>query len=98
MAKFHLSNRAVDDLSDIWLYTYSEWSEGQADKYYSSLLSSCQEIADNQNLGKVYPEISNVLFGYKSGEHIIFYILIDFDEIEIVRILHGKMNLKRNFG
>jgi toxin ParE1/3/4 len=97
MAKFHLSNRAVDDLSEIWLYTFYEWSEMQADKYYDLLLNSCQEIANNPALGKRYSEIGNTLLGFKSGEHIILYTEIDFGEIDIVRILHGRMDLKRKF-
>ena len=27
MAKYHLSNKAVDDLDSIWLYTLETWSE-----------------------------------------------------------------------
>ena len=34
MSKYFFSNKAVDDLSKIWDYTYEVWSEGQADKYY----------------------------------------------------------------
>ena len=40
MPKFHLTNKAVEDLSDIWEYTYAEWSEEQADFYYEFLLST----------------------------------------------------------
>jgi toxin ParE1/3/4 len=97
MAKYHLLKRAFDDLDEIWDYTYEEWSENQADKYYQLLLSDCQDIANNPSLGKSYPQISNVLFGYKSGGHIIFYKIITSEEIEIVRILHGMMDLKRKF-
>ena len=35
MAKFHLTNKAVEDLAQIWNYTYDEWSENQADRYYN---------------------------------------------------------------
>ncbi|AWI26850.1 type II toxin-antitoxin system RelE/ParE family toxin [Flavobacterium pallidum] len=97
MAKFHLLYRAVDDLADIWDYTYDEWSERQADKYYQLLLDSCQEIAENPNIGKSYNQIVNNLFGYKSGEHLIFYLVVDAQEIEVVRILHGSMDLKKKF-
>lgn len=97
MAKYHILKRAVDDLTEIWNYTFDEWSEKQADKYYELLLEGCNELADNPLLGKEYPEISNTLLGYKWGEHIIFYIISDADEIEVVRILHGRMNLKKKF-
>ncbi|GGB67685.1 plasmid stabilization protein ParE [Flavobacterium suaedae] len=97
MAKYHLSKKAVDDLANIWSYTYDEWSERQADKYYKLLIDSCQEIANNPLLGKSYTEIADSLFGYKSGEHIIFYLIIDKKEIEVVRILHGRMDIKQKF-
>jgi toxin ParE1/3/4 len=94
MAKYHLTNKAVQDLSDIWNYTYDEWSEKQADKYYSLLLDSCQELAENPTKGKKYDIVTDALLGYKSNEHIIFYQIIDTSEIEVIRILHGMMDLK----
>lgn len=44
MPKFHLTNKAVEDLSKIWEYTFEFWSEEQADKYYSELLLDCQKL------------------------------------------------------
>lgn len=94
MNRYFLTNKAVEDLSSIWNYTYEIWSEYQADKYFYELLSDCQEIADNQNLGKVYKEINNEILGYKSGQHILFYRIVDSNKIEITRILHSRMDLK----
>jgi toxin ParE1/3/4 len=37
MAKVILRQEAIDDLSDIWEYTFQEWSENQADPSSSSL-------------------------------------------------------------
>lgn len=72
MAEFRLTNKAVEDLSTIWDYTFEVWSERQADKYYESLISNCQEIADNLHLGKNYDEITQNLLGMKTNRHIIF--------------------------
>lgn len=94
MAKYHLTNKAVSDLANIWDYTFDFWSEKQADKYYSLLLESCQELAENPLFGKVYDIVTKNLFGYKVGKHIIFYKLISDNEIEIIRILHGMVDLK----
>ena len=94
MAKYILSNNAIDDLSKIWDYTYEVWSENQADKYYFELLSDCQELAENQTLGKNYNEIENNLFGYQSGRHLNFYRILNSAKIEIIRILHSRMDLK----
>jgi toxin ParE1/3/4 len=38
MTKFYLTNKAVEDLTDIWNYTLENWSERQADKYYDLLI------------------------------------------------------------
>ncbi|MDR9398896.1 type II toxin-antitoxin system RelE/ParE family toxin [Salibacter sp.] len=94
MAKYELTNKAVEDLTGIWEYTIDEWSEPQADRYYNLLLDSCQDIANNPDLGKNYPEIANDLFGLKTSRHIIFYRKRINQPIEITRILHDRMDLK----
>jgi len=94
MAKVILRQEAIDDLNDIWDYTFEQWSENQADKYYATLRFACKEIGENPEFGRGYSEIRQNLFGLKSGKHIVFYQLISEDEIEIVRILHERMDLK----
>ncbi|MBO6497408.1 MAG: type II toxin-antitoxin system RelE/ParE family toxin [Roseivirga sp.] len=95
MAKYELTNKAVEDLSNIWEYTLHKWSEKQADKYYKQLLERCQDIAEQPNLGKNYSGITNDLFGLKTNKHIIFYRKRVDQPIEITRILHGQMDLKK---
>lgn len=95
MAKYKLTNKAAEDLSNIWEYTFEVWSEQQADKYYSELISICQEIAENPNLGKAYEEISKQLLGIKANRHIIFYRTLNENYVEITRILHERMDLRR---
>ncbi|MEX1189096.1 MAG: type II toxin-antitoxin system RelE/ParE family toxin [Bacteroidia bacterium] len=65
MPKFKLSNKAVEDLSKIWDYTFDRWSEKQANNYYNSLIVSCQVIANNPDLGKSYKEIAQCLIKQK---------------------------------
>ena len=95
MAEFKLTNKAVEDLSKIWGYTFEVWSERQADKYYESLISNCQEIADNPDLGKNYDGITQNLLGMKTNRHIIFYRTLNENYVEIIRILHERMDLKK---
>jgi len=94
MGKFKLSNKAVLDISEIWDYTYNKWSEDQADTYYLMLIETCQDLADNPKIGRSYPMISEDLWGYRSGRHVIFYLMVKEDEIEIIRILHERMDLR----
>jgi len=95
MARVILRQKAINDLNDIWNYTYEQWSENQADKYYTTIKLACDELGENSTVGKQYQEIGRNLFGLKSGKHIIFYQLISSNEIEVIRILHKKMDLKK---
>jgi toxin ParE1/3/4 len=94
MAKFIFTNRALDDLIEIWDYTVEQWSENQAQTYYNLIMASCMDLANNPQLGRSYNIIYQNLLGYKCGEHIIFYQEIVKNEIEIARVLHGMMDLK----
>jgi toxin ParE1/3/4 len=94
MARYTLTNKAVLDLSEIWVYTVATWSERQADKYYFMLLDTCQELADGKVTGKNYLEISTEIFGFRAGQHILFYRRLSHDIVEIARILHIQMDLK----
>ena len=94
MSEYKLTNKAVQDLSQIWEYTFEIWSENQANKYYEILISNCQEIANNPDVGKNYDEITPGLLGLKTNRHIIFYRILDENYIEITRILHERMDLK----
>jgi toxin ParE1/3/4 len=95
MAEYKLTNKAVEDLSKIWDYTFEVWSENQADKYYNELISNYQEIAENPDLGKVYEGISKQLIGIKANRHIIFYRTVNENYVEITRMLHERMDLKK---
>jgi len=95
MAEYKLTNKAVEDLSKIWDYTFEVWSQQQADKYYDGIISNCKEIAENPELGKNYEGISEKLLGMKANRHIIFYRTLNNNYVEITRILHERMNLKK---
>jgi toxin ParE1/3/4 len=94
MASYRLTNKAVEDLTNIWEYTNEEWSEQHADKYFNLLLTKCQEIANHPEIGKTYEGIKNNLLGLKTEKHIIFYRNQINKPIEITRILHERMDLK----
>ena len=95
MANYVLTNEAIRDLRNIWNYTFETWSERQADIYYSMLIKHFQLIANNPSLGKNYNNISPHLFVLKAKRHIIFYRRPINESIQIIRILHQRMDLKK---
>jgi len=98
MAKFKFTNNAVKDLTDIWNYTVEIWSESQADKYYKLIINACSAIAKKPEIGKVYPEIYPDLKGKITSKHIIFYRVMEDQSIEIIRILHERMDVKNKMA
>lgn len=54
MAKVIFRQEAIDDLNNIWDYTFEKWSENQADKYYATIRSACNAIGENPVLGREY--------------------------------------------
>jgi toxin ParE1/3/4 len=62
------------------------------------LLDVCQDIANNPELGKNYDEIKPELFGLKANRHIIFYRKSEVKPIEITRILHERIDLKKRIA
>lgn len=94
MAKIVLRQEAIDDLTDIWEYTFEKWTEKQADKYYNTIKYACLEIGKNPDIGNAYEGINKNLLGFKVGKHIIFFHVVSENKVEVIRILHGMMDLK----
>ena len=88
-----ISKKAVSDLEEIWLYTVEKWSTGQADRYYNLIFDDINYICKNSDAGK---SMEHVRKGYRASKvksHLIFYKISN-DTIEIVRILHERMDIE----
>ena len=99
MGKVHFTNKALEDLSDIWNYTEDLWGEEQADKYYYELIAQCNNLIEKPMMHKVrYFEVMPGLWGIKKNRHIIFFKEDSFTEdVLIIRILHQRMDVKTQF-
>lgn len=98
MAKYHITKKAVADLDSIWDYTANTWSERQADNYYSELVMALNRIASQPKyLDREYPEIHPGLYCRHCKKHLIFYRTAEDNLIEIVRILHERMDIVSKF-
>jgi toxin ParE1/3/4 len=96
MSGIVLSPKAKTDLSEIWDYTYSEWGVEQAEKYVRDLWSVMQELT--RELTKSV-DIGDVRKGYRkvrSGSHVIFFKVTREGVVDVVRILHQKMDFDRH--
>ena len=95
--KLQFTKKAVADLSEIWNYTLLEWSERQADEYYSALVDCCRQLLlETCVLSRAYDRVHEGLRGVKCVHHVIFYRKEPSGNVLVVRILHERMDLKRH--
>ena len=93
--KYRISKQAIDDLNNIWIYTFHKWSKVQADRYYDLIIEEIEFIADNYLIGKVAEQTRKYYRVTKIKSHLIFYRKIENETVEIVRILHQRMDVKK---
>lgn len=92
---YKISEEAATDLGKIWLYTLENWSVEQADRYFNLLINEIQYISKDPTSGRDYKNIRKQYFCSKVKFHLIFYkINSKKDEIEIIRILHQRMDIE----
>ena len=94
MARFKLTNEAVKDLEEIWIYTYQNWSVEQADRYYNLIIDEIEFLSSNPLSGRSMDYIKEGYRVSKVKSHLVFYKIITNEAIEIIRILHQRMDVK----
>ena len=93
--KYRISKQAINDLNDIWIYTFHKWSKKQADRYYDLIIGEIEFIADNFLNGKSAEQTRKDYRVIKTKSHLIFYRKVENEIVEIVRVLHQRMDIKK---
>ena len=93
--KYRISKQAINDLNDIWVYTFNKWSKEQADRYYDLIIGEIEFIANNYLIGKSAEQTRKNYRVTKIKSHLIFYRKAENEIVEVVRILHQRMDIKK---
>lgn len=98
MAKFKFSKKAAQDLKDIYQYSYREYGETQADTYIQELEKAFDLLAEDPLHCRERTEfIPSSVRIHHFNKHLIVYIN-EQDAILIVRLLHEKMDTKKQLN
>lgn len=92
MTGYRLSRKAVADLSGIWDYTVEHWGLEQAERYIGGIRDTCEALACGQRRGQ---DAGHIRAGYRrelAGAHVLFFRVLDDGCIDVVRILHQRMD------
>ena len=92
---YKISAKATEDIENIWLYTFENWSLEQADRYVNLIFDEIEYLAENPKSGKDYNHIRKNYRCSKVKSHIVFYRIVEKQtEIEIIRVLHQQMDIE----
>ena len=97
MSSFALTCRALADLREIASFTHAAWGLDQRNIYIKQFDDLFHLLADTPTIGKSCDEIRNGYRKFPQGSHVIFYKSGDNTTIEIVRILHKRMDVETQF-
>jgi toxin ParE1/3/4 len=94
MKSLVFSPAARADMEGVWDYTVEHWGLDQAERYADDLRDACHALVSGQRQGRPV-DVRPSYLKYLTGSHII-YFRDRGKRLEIVRILHGKMDVARH--
>jgi toxin ParE1/3/4 len=95
MGAFTLTNKARGDVKSIAIFTQRKWGKEQRRIYAKQFDDIFQKLSDNPKAGKECDFIKLGYLKFPAMSHIIFYRITSESSIEIVRVLHKRMDVVR---
>ena len=96
MSRYLLSPAAQADLGQIWDYTRDRWGVDQAEEYLRELQRAIERAAANPRIGRACDEIRPGYPKLAAWSHILFYRVSAEGIIDVVRVLHERMDVDRH--
>jgi toxin ParE1/3/4 len=97
MTDWTLSEKAADDLIDIYVYTFGRFGERQAEKYTCEIEDTFAKLAAVPGLGRSAGGLRSGLSRFEHAHHVIFYRLQE-SGMFVVRVLHERMDADQHLS
>jgi toxin ParE1/3/4 len=94
MKGYALSRAAAADIDGIWDYTFETWGQKQADRYIHAIRDACEALAEGASHGRPVDDIWPGVLKIPVSAHFLFYLLLEDGRVEIIRVLHRRMNVE----
>jgi len=96
VSRYLLSPAAREDLEEIWDYIRRRWGADQAEFHLRQLQWAIERAAANPRTGHPCDEIRPGYLKLAAGSHVLFYRLTDDGQVDVVRVLHQRMDVDRH--
>lgn len=98
MPQYIISEKALEDINNIWIYTAEHWSVEQADRYYNLIIDEIEYVAQKFEMARDLGTVRKLYRYSKIKSHLIFFRMDKNKEIEVVRVLHEKMDVENRLS
>lgn len=96
MLKIEKQEDAEEDLEGIWLYSFENHGEKQADQYYDELIKGMDLIVIYPEIGVACNDIREGYRCFRIKQHDVYYKITP-THIVIIRVLHESMKPSLHF-
>jgi toxin ParE1/3/4 len=96
VSRYLLSPAAQIDLEQIWDYTCHRWDVEQADEYLRDLERAIELAAVNPRIDRACDKIRPGYRQLAAGSHTLYYRVTPDVVIDVVRVLHQRMDVDRH--
>ena len=95
--KSRIREVAARDLEAIGLESRLEWGDARMRRYLTELVNTFDTLGAVPGLGRACDELFKGCRRFPVGSHVIFYEVGQDGAVEIVRVLHGRMQHDLHF-
>ena len=96
MTGYTLSPAAQNDLGEIWDYTREHWGIDQAEQYLREIQRAIERVVSNPTIGRACNDVRPGYRKHVVGSHTLYYRIGSDDVIDVVRVLHQRMDADRH--
>ena len=98
MSEYIIKEKELDDINKIWIYTAENWSIEQADRYYDLIFDEIDYIVAHFEMARDFGNVRKNYRWSKVKSHLVFFKKTKSNEIEVIRVLHEKMDIENQLG
>jgi toxin ParE1/3/4 len=96
MTRYVLSPRAQKDVDETWNYTVTRRNLRQAEIYVRQIQDAIETVAAEPKIARSCHDVRPGYWKYPAGSHVVFFRLTDNGILDVVRILHSRMDFERH--
>jgi toxin ParE1/3/4 len=91
-----LSPAARADLEQIWEYSSERWDDDQVEDYLREIQRAIERVVSHPTIGRACDDVRPGDRQHAVGSHTLYYRIGSDDVIDVIRVLHQRMDADRH--